>query len=120
MVVGAVIALRCIAPRGLKGLRGLAMIEYGTRIHSGKRAVSPVVPFNQGYLARGIHRIHYEQCGNSEGVPVLFLHGGPVQALPRHIVACSTRTVSIVCCSTNAVVVSHNPMVKSPKTPPII
>ena len=50
-----------------------------------KELFPPVVPFNQGYLARGIHRIHYEQCGNPEGVPVLFLHGGPGAGIaPAH------------------------------------
>ena len=50
-----------------------------------KELFPPVVPFNQGYLARGIHRIHYEQCGNPDGVPVLFLHGGPGAGIaPAH------------------------------------
>ena len=50
-----------------------------------KELFPPVVPFNQGYLARGIHRINYEQCGNPDGVPVLFLHGGPGAGIaPAH------------------------------------
>ena len=35
------------------------------------------LPFNTGMLDVGSHRLYYEQCGNPEGVPVLFLHGGP-------------------------------------------
>ena len=50
-----------------------------------KELFPPVVPFNRGYLARGIHRINYEQCGNPDGVPVLFLHGGPGAGIaPAH------------------------------------
>src|SRR5690606_26550476 len=25
----------------------------------------------------GLHRLYWEQCGNPDGVPVVFLHGGP-------------------------------------------
>ena len=35
-------------------------------------------PYDQGMLAVGDgHCIHYEQCGNPQGIPALFLHGGP-------------------------------------------
>ncbi|KAJ5777817.1 Proline iminopeptidase [Penicillium odoratum] len=35
-------------------------------------------PFDKGTLAVGtIHHIYYEQYGNPDGKPVLFLHGGP-------------------------------------------
>ena len=35
-------------------------------------------PISSGYLAVGHgHEIYYETCGNTEGIPVLFLHGGP-------------------------------------------
>jgi proline iminopeptidase len=38
----------------------------------------PIEPYDQGMLAVSpVHTIYYEQCGNSEGQPVLFLHGGP-------------------------------------------
>ena len=34
--------------------------------------------FEQGYLkVDDIHKIYYEQYGNPEGRPILFLHGGP-------------------------------------------
>ncbi|MDP4034356.1 MAG: prolyl aminopeptidase [Pseudorhodobacter sp.] len=51
-----------------------------------KRAVEflypPIEPFDQrlievGPVSSGGHRIHVEQCGNPNGVPVLVLHGGP-------------------------------------------
>ncbi len=38
---------------------------------------APVTPFNTGFLKRGGHSIYYEECGSREGVPVLFVHGGP-------------------------------------------
>lgn len=39
----------------------------------------PVIePYNTGLLeVSEIHKIYYEECGNPNGVPVVFLHGGP-------------------------------------------
>ena len=37
----------------------------------------PVMPFQTGWLEQQQHRIYFEQCGNADGIPVLFLHGGP-------------------------------------------
>jgi proline iminopeptidase len=38
----------------------------------------PIEPFNEGMLpVSEIHTLHYEQAGNPEGQPVVFLHGGP-------------------------------------------
>lgn len=38
----------------------------------------PIEPFHSGHLDVGDgHQIYYEQCGQRDGLPVLFLHGGP-------------------------------------------
>jgi proline iminopeptidase len=38
----------------------------------------PIEPFDTGYLAVGDgHEMYYEQSGNPEGKPALFVHGGP-------------------------------------------
>ena len=37
----------------------------------------PVMPFQTGWLEKPPHRIYFEECGNPDGIPVLFLHGGP-------------------------------------------
>ena len=37
----------------------------------------PIEPFNNGFMERDGHQIYYEQCGNSNGKPAVFLHGGP-------------------------------------------
>lgn len=38
----------------------------------------PIDPFDSGHLAVDArHRLYYEQSGKPDGVPVLFLHGGP-------------------------------------------
>src|SRR3954471_24937609 len=38
----------------------------------------PIEPCRSGTLAVDeIHTLYWEQCGNPDGVPVLFLHGGP-------------------------------------------
>ena len=46
----------------------------------------PIVPFDNGRLqVDDIHNIYYEQSGSENGVPVVFLHGGPgAGASPRH------------------------------------
>ncbi len=44
-----------------------------------RRGLFPEIePFNSGMLAVGDgHEVHFEECGNPEGKPALFLHGGP-------------------------------------------
>lgn len=38
----------------------------------------PIKPYQRGYLrVSNLHELYYEQSGNSEGKPVVFLHGGP-------------------------------------------
>ena len=38
----------------------------------------PIEPYATGHLAvEGRHEIYWEQCGNPQGRPVVFLHGGP-------------------------------------------
>lgn len=38
----------------------------------------PIQPYDQGMLAVSpLHTLHYEQCGDPAGKPVIFLHGGP-------------------------------------------
>ncbi len=38
----------------------------------------PIEPYETGYLLVGDgHRVYYEQSGNPDGKPVVFLHGGP-------------------------------------------
>ena len=37
-----------------------------------------IEPFDRGRLrVSEVHELYYEQCGNSKGKPVVFLHGGP-------------------------------------------
>ncbi len=47
---------------------------------------SPIEPYRSGRLAvDALHTLYWEECGNPDGVPVLFLHGGPGAGLsPRH------------------------------------
>ena len=38
----------------------------------------PIEPYDQGMLAVSpVHQMYYEQSGNPDGLPVVFLHGGP-------------------------------------------
>ena len=34
-------------------------------------------PYSTGILNCGVHQIYYEECGNPNGKPAIFLHGGP-------------------------------------------
>jgi proline iminopeptidase len=43
-----------------------------------KTLYDPIEPFDRGWLpVSPVHTLYYEQCGNPEGQPVVFLHGGP-------------------------------------------
>lgn len=46
----------------------------------------PIEPRRHGMLpVDDIHTLYWEECGNPDGVPVLFLHGGPGGGIsPRH------------------------------------
>lgn len=46
----------------------------------------PIQPYHSGYIQTGsIHELYFEECGNKEGIPILFLHGGPGSGLdPNH------------------------------------
>lgn len=49
---------------------------------SASAAVSPLFPPLQPYrsgmlVVDALHTLYWEECGNPDGVPVLFLHGGP-------------------------------------------
>jgi len=38
----------------------------------------PIEPYDSGHLqVSPVHELYYEQCGNPNGKPVVFLHGGP-------------------------------------------
>ncbi|MBM9403298.1 prolyl aminopeptidase [Gluconacetobacter azotocaptans] len=38
----------------------------------------PIEPYDRGYLETGDgHTLYWELCGNPDGIPVVFLHGGP-------------------------------------------
>ena len=48
-----------------------------------KRLYPDVTCYQNGFLDVGNgHSIYYEQSGNPDGIPVLFIHGGPGAALP--------------------------------------
>ncbi|MBN8740195.1 MAG: prolyl aminopeptidase [Lysobacterales bacterium 69-70] len=47
--------------------------------NSSRRTLYPEIePFDSGRLqVSDLHSVYYEQCGNPQGKPVVFLHGGP-------------------------------------------
>ncbi len=39
---------------------------------------APIKPYREGFLkVSPLHTIHFEECGNPRGKPLVFLHGGP-------------------------------------------
>jgi len=49
-----------------------------TRTNAESPLFPPIEPYREGRLKVGdIHELHYEESGNPEGKPVVFLHGGP-------------------------------------------
>tara|TARA_Y100000768_G_scaffold342888_1_gene288241 strand:- start:570 stop:788 length:219 start_codon:yes stop_codon:yes gene_type:complete len=36
-----------------------------------------IKPYDSGFMDVDEHHVYYEQCGNPNGKPALFLHGGP-------------------------------------------
>ncbi|GAA4489823.1 prolyl aminopeptidase [Gluconacetobacter tumulicola] len=47
-------------------------------IAAGRAPYPPIEPFRSGFLDTGEgHRVYWELCGNPDGIPVVFLHGGP-------------------------------------------
>ena len=47
-------------------------------------------------------QIYWEECGNPEGKPAVFLHGGPGGGSTAESGSCSTRPGTGWCCSTSA------------------
>lgn len=44
-----------------------------------------ISPFDTFFLNAGKHSVYVEQCGNPDGLPVVFLHGGPCSGIkPDH------------------------------------
>ena len=48
-------------------------------MNQGANSLYPEIePFNKNHLKVGnLHQIYYEECGKPDGIPVVFLHGGP-------------------------------------------
>ena len=52
---------------------------------TGDALYPPLEPFHRDWLDIGDHRIYFEQSGNPDGFPILFVHGGPGgQSRPAH------------------------------------
>lgn len=38
----------------------------------------PIEPYRSDFIkVSDVHRLHFEECGNPQGTPILFVHGGP-------------------------------------------
>jgi len=57
----------------------LAARKRAPKLRDGRRTLYPAIkPYNTGYLrVSDEHELYFEECGNPEGKPAVFLHGGP-------------------------------------------
>ena len=63
----------------------------------------PIRPYEKGRLAVSpVHELYYEQSGNPDGKPVVFLHGGPGGGTDARMRRSSIRSAIASCCSTSA------------------
>jgi len=58
----------------LKNFKIVAKLAY---MHEVLTLYPHIEPYNTGFMNLDGHEIYYEECGNQEGKPVIFLHGGP-------------------------------------------
>ena len=62
-----------------------------------------IEPYRTGTLAvDNLHTLYWEECGNPDGQPVLFLHGGTGAVRRRGTVAFLIRHTIALCYSINA------------------
>jgi hypothetical protein len=60
-----------------------------------KTLYHPIEPYQQRMLkVSEIHDIYYEQCGNPDGQPVVFLHGGPGGGIIADYRRCHPREIA--------------------------
>ena len=63
-----------IAKYGWQAATGVASMDNNSR----RGLYPPVAPYDSGFLrVSDTHELYFEQSGNPEGKPVVFLHGGP-------------------------------------------
>jgi proline iminopeptidase len=57
----------------------LAKRKRSSKALGGRRVLYPAIkPYRTGYLkVSDLHEVYFEECGNPEGKPALFVHGGP-------------------------------------------
>jgi proline iminopeptidase len=57
----------------------LAKRKRSSKALGGRRVLYPAIkPYRTGYLkVSELHEIYFEECGNPQGKPALFVHGGP-------------------------------------------
>ncbi len=63
-----------------RSLLFILIVAFAARLHADdKRTLyPPIEPYQSGYLSvDGGHQIYWEESGNPNGKPVVFLHGGP-------------------------------------------
>jgi len=54
------------------------MCNYDVHMAELRTLYDPIEPYDTGRLkVSDVHELYYEQCGNPNGKPVVFLHGGP-------------------------------------------
>ena len=81
---GSVIEAKVVTDRETGRSRGFGFVGY--QDPPAATAYPPLEPYRTGMLpVDAVHTLYWEESGNPQGVPVLFLHGGPGSGTsPRH------------------------------------
>ena len=56
-----------------------------------------IKPYLTDFLEVGKHKIYYEECGNPNGKPAVFLHGGPGGGGSTRAVSYTHLTLPTIC-----------------------
>jgi hypothetical protein len=74
-----------------------------------------IEPYHSDYLqVSALHQLYFEQCGQPQGLPVLFMHGGPGVAASPYIGGSSTHRPIASSSSINAAPAAHDRRRSSP------
>lgn len=84
-----------------------------------RRTLYPEIePFERGMLkVSELHTLYYEQCGNPNGKPVVFVHGGPGGGTNPNRRRFFDPAVYRLCCSISAAAASPRRMRNCATTP---
>ena len=81
------------------------MDRYSGHKSAGAQLYPTIDPFDQQILhVDGGHQVYFEQCGKADGIPVVVLHGAPVEVVAHQCVDILIQKFTELFCLISAVV----------------